>query len=548
MLLPRDMNMIDDCLCDDGVDTTKEEQAAEAMDSEQFMCQGRYKPKHGVRTPESINDCDCYHPYEKDPSSQECVLTTCPRAGNYEPKADVTVVTSLADCMCTLPYLKIETSGQCVMSSDEDAATIAANVRREYKCPPNSTPTPDITPRSFDDCHCSWGFVRNAKEEYDCACLAGFEMAPLSEEEIARGDGDGFHCVASPEKNIQAEEAAATCRAPQVIHPLSGDCRLPVEEIPTKRTMQSNTLELGAKPEGVMFRGIEYAYDIVDGNIMVIQGDVAIGERSHDFVIIQGVESSCFSFIGRIGGPQRLGVSADCGLGNVVHVLLHAIGLRHAVDRADRDEHVRIAWECIPEAKRSYFVAEDMNSLPEPTTRRAANHVLDPPPYDFFSIMHHPADAFVHFVPSDKKPQWCPSVVPLVANAETRLAVMRDMGQRERMSTTDVESVWALYPGLKKKHQQQQKAGKNGEAQPEDLHEKYVHTDEDKVQVESAAGHASAHRSFGQRFISFLGAIAMLVGFGALLAFATNELRRRALLTSEDFFYEAPLIDSKNDI
>ncbi|RLN58143.1 hypothetical protein BBJ29_005982 [Phytophthora kernoviae] len=337
---------------------------------------------------------------------------------------------------------------------------------------------------------------------------------------------------------MQAEEAAATCRAPQVIHPLSGDCRLPVEEIPTKRTPKTKALELGAKPEGVMFRGIEYAYDIVDENIMVIQGDVAIGER---FVWDDKHPDD-------EEGESRLGVSADCGLGNVVHVLLHAIGLRHAVDRADRDEHVRIAWECIPETKRSYFVTEDMNYSPEPTTRRAADRVLDPPPYDFFSIMHHPADAFVHSVPDDKKAQWCPSVVPLVANAETRLAVMRDMGQRERMSTTDVESVWALYPGLKKKHHQHQKAGENGEAEPEDLHERYLHTVEDKVQVESAAGHAGGHRSFGQRFISFLGAITMLVGFGALLAFATNELRRRALLSSEDYFYEAPLIDSKNDI
>lgn len=31
MLLPRDMEMIDDCLCDDGVDTTEEEAAADAL-------------------------------------------------------------------------------------------------------------------------------------------------------------------------------------------------------------------------------------------------------------------------------------------------------------------------------------------------------------------------------------------------------------------------------------------------------------------------------------------------------------------------------------
>ncbi|KAL4106071.1 hypothetical protein PRIC1_004125 [Phytophthora ramorum] len=897
MLLPRDMEMIDDCLCNDGVDTTKEESEANAMDNDEFTCRGRYKPKRGGSPAKSVADCDCYHPYEKDRSTQECVLTSCPRAGNYEPVPGVSVVTSLADCTCTAPYVKVSTSGQCALS---DGGT-TANVRGNYKCPPNSTPTPDAAPRSFADCHCSWGFVRNSFEECereyaafvcpvnsvkrsdlaigerprgfsdceclsngnyrrddeahacwsvsqmkarkakrknsnargeadefeytefdvvdrdtqvyecppfsravatvphsveqcqclsgyawklpemtcvrasayrcpdhsykriktrgsevesgfedcacargyfldavaqrcvpwmlansnscpayavltqwplqsnanckcvyglnqtiyeeeeaaqrkaqaeeivnggtldqtppmkrrrkecntrspdstladfsqcphdsiatnwpvataeDCTCLEGFEMAPLSAEELARGVGDGFRCVASPEKSMLAAEAAATCHAPQAIHPLSGECRLPVEEIPVTKPSKKSRLEPGAKPEGVLFRGIEYDYELVDDNIMIIQGDVAIGERfvwdeadpddaedsttriehvlhgyynsgrdhrwphehlcfqvdksarpflrtllsaiehithatgfklhrcggdncrtdrrciSHDFVVVQGVESSCYSFVGRIGGPQRLGVSADCGLGNVVHVLLHAIGLRHAVDRPDRDEHVRIAWECIPETKRSYFVVEDMSSAPTPT--RAADRVLAPPPYDLFSIMHHPVDAFVHSVPGDDKPHWCPSVVPLVADHDKRLAIMREMGQREQMTTTDVKSVWALYPGLKKKHHDRQKSGESGEAEAEDLHDSFVHTGDDALGTDSAAGRASQHRGLGQRLVSFLGAVVMLVGFGALLAFITTELRRRAMLSSDtDYFYEAPLIDSKNDI
>ncbi|KAG6959328.1 hypothetical protein JG687_00008867 [Phytophthora cactorum] len=186
---------------------------------------------------------------------------------------------------------------------------------------------------------------------------------------------------------------------------------------------------------------------------------------------------------------------------------------------------------------------------PAPTPTRAKDHVLDPPPYDLFSIMHHPVDAFVHSDSDDTKPQWCPSVVPLIADDDKRLAVMKDMGQRERMTTTDVKSVWALYPGLKKKHHDRQKAGESGEAQAEDLHDSFLHTDEDAVKTESAAGYGGQHRGFGQRLVSFLGAVVTLVGFGAMLAFITTELRRRALLSSgDDYFYEAPLIDSKNDI
>jgi hypothetical protein len=893
MLLPRDMEMIDDCLCDDGVDTTAEEAAADAMDGESFTCRGRYKPKRGV-SPKSVADCACYHPYEKDPATQECVLTGCPRAGNYEPLPGVDKVASLADCTCTAPYTKVETSGQCELGDRQDEAKAPGR----FKCPPYSAPTPGVAPQSFADCHCSWGFVRNNFEECereraayvcpvnsakrsdlpigerprgfsdceclstgeyrrdeeahacwpvsqmkarkakrkhsnvrgdaeeaeyadfevvdrdtrpyecppfsravatvphsveqcqclpgyawklpemtcarasayrcpehafkrsrvrgseveigfedcacargffldavarrcvpwmlansnscppyavltqwplqsnanckcvyglnatlsqedeeaqrravadiiadggtadqappvkrrkkecnsrepdapgpdfsqcphdsmatswpvasadDCTCLDGFEMAPLSEEEIARGVGDGFRCVAEPDKAVLAAEAAAACHAPGVIHPLSGDCRLPVEEIPAKK---ASSLEKGATPEGVLFKGIEYDYELVDDNVMVIQGDVAIGERfvweeaepddeedtttrvehvlhgyynsgrdhrwahdqlcfqvdtsarpflrtvlaaaehiahatgfafhrctgdncrtdmgcvSHDYVVVQGTDASCYSFVGRIGGPQRLGVSADCGLGNVVHVLLHAVGLRHAVDRLDRDEHVRIAWECVPESKRSYFVAEDVGTVPTPT--KAADRVLDPPPYDLFSIMHHPVDAFVHSVPGDDRPHWCPSVVPLVADDDQRLQVMQDMGQRERMTAADVQSVWALYPALKKRHHDRQKAGESGEAEAEELHESFLHTQDDAVEAEAASDHASRQRGFGQRLVSFLGAVITLVGFGAMLAFISTELRRRTLLSSDaDYFYEAPLIDSKNDI
>ncbi|KAG6961346.1 hypothetical protein JG688_00009128 [Phytophthora aleatoria] len=742
MLLPRDMEMIDDCICNDGVDTTAQEAAADAMDAGEFICKGRYKSKRGAPAPRSFADCDCYHPWShsltvrvqrllsksrrRDNVYAETVtklhwgfvrnsLEACEREFaayvcpiNSVKRSDLPIgerPRGFFDCEClsTGDYQRDEEAHACWPVSQMQARKAKrkhSNVRdtevdeyadfevvdREataYQCPPFSRAVATV-PHSieqcqcipgklqgseietgFEDCACARGYFldavaqrcsnanckcvyglnetiyeeegearRNAEDQevvrkrrkecntrpvdssrpdfsqcpHDsmattwpaesadgCTCLSGLEMTPLTEQEISRGVGDGFHCVATKEKKILADEAVAACRAPGVIHSLSGECRLPIEEIPEKKTTDT-------KLEGVLFKGIEYHYELVDDTIMVIQGDVAIGERfvwddvdpadpeevttriehvlhgyynsgrdhrwphekicfqvdksarsflrtllSHDFVVVQGVQSSCYSFVGRIGGPQRLGVSADCGLGNVVHVLLHAVGLRHAVDRVDRDEHVRIAWECIPESKRSYFVVEEMSPAPTPT--RAKDHVLDPPPYDLFSIMHHPVDAFVHSDSDDTKPQWCPSVVPLIADDDKRLAVMKDMGQRERMTTTDVKSVWALYPGLKKKHHDRQKVGESGEAQAEDLHDSFLHTDEDAVETESAAGYDGQHRGFGQRLVSFLGAVVTLVGFGAMLAFITTELRRRALLSSgDDYFYEAPLIDSKNDI
>ncbi|POM70301.1 Hypothetical protein PHPALM_13279, partial [Phytophthora palmivora] len=137
MLLPRDMEMIDDCICNDGVDTTAEEAAADAMDNGAFACKGRYKPKRGSPSvPRSVADCDCYHPYEKDSKTLECVLTSCPRAGNYALKPGVQEVTSLADCTCEAPYVKVETTGQCVLGD-------GAQTRGKYH----------------------WGFVRNSLEQ-----------------------------------------------------------------------------------------------------------------------------------------------------------------------------------------------------------------------------------------------------------------------------------------------------------------------------------------------------------------------------------------------
>ncbi|KAL7686007.1 putative peptidase, metallopeptidase, metallopeptidase, catalytic domain superfamily [Plasmopara halstedii] len=878
MVLPRDMEMINDCLCGEEVDVSAEEAAADPMETRKFLCKGRYKyRRNSASAPRSVADCDCYPPYEKDPRSQECILTSCPRAGNYEPWVGVGKVSSLDDCTCTAPFVKVDTSGQCVRGNGKSNA----QVRIKYECPPNSTPTPDIEPQSFADCHCSWGFVRDSRqlcerefaayvcpvnsvkrsdlpilerprgffdceclssEQYerdeeahacwsvsqikrrkakrssnlyeeiedanlevvntavtpyqcppfslavatiahsvdqcqcipgygwkvpemncvrtsaykcpehaykrfqlqgseietsfddcacargyfldavaqrcvpwilansnacppfailkqwplqsnanceclyglnetvrdeqnearrktkynansdssqiirtskrecnrrpfdnaspdfsqcphdsiattwpvtsanDCTCLFGLEKTSLTLKEVSQGAGDGFHCVATPANKILFDEAAAACRAPYVLHPLSGKCRLPVEETISK-----------SNPEGVLYKGIEYHYELVDDNVMVIQGDIAIGERyvwqvfdpddpeeittrvehvlhgyynsgrdhrwhhetmcyqveksaypflrtfkaatehithatgfefqqcggnncrtdkscrNHDYVVVQSVESSCYSFVGRIGGPQRLGISADCGLGNIVHVLLHAVGLRHAIDRVDRDEHVRIAWECIPESKRSYFVVEEMSMTP--ISHREEDHILEPPSYDLFSIMQHPIDAFVHSDMDESKPHWCPSVVPLVADKDERLDLMKEMGQRDRMTITDVNSVWALYPGLKKKHQKRQNAGESGEAIVEELHDSFMHTNPDTTEIKASANEGKQHRSFGQRLMSFFGAIVTLVGFGALLALLSTELRRRVLLSSsDDFFYEAPLIDSKNDI
>ncbi|KAK1945394.1 hypothetical protein P3T76_003927 [Phytophthora citrophthora] len=118
--------------------------------------------------------------------------------------------------------------------------------------------------------------------------------------------------------------------------------------------------------------------------------------------------------------------------------------------------------------------------------------------------MHHPVDTFVHSDPEDSKLQWYPSITPLVSDDKQRLAVKKDMSQRERIVASDVESVWDLYPELKKKHHDRQNPGESGEAEAVELHEIFVHTDEDTIENETAPEHGSQHRRFGQSLVRFL--------------------------------------------
>lgn len=624
-----------------------------------FECPPFSKPLAAM--PHSVEQCECLPGYGWKTPEMLCMRMStyeCP-VHAYKAESAKHVEESFADCACASGYYRDDVLQRCVewvLTNDNGCPPFAylkhwplqskANCECIYglaevdpsepaKAAPRCNTSPSMTMDgkfTFSECPVnslatSWP-VSNLLQ---CSCLYGFDVAPMSDADLARGDGELFQCA--PVEAVDVEEQALGCRAPMVLSKLTGACRLPLEEVVPRQPLDGEAPREGT----VQFKGIEYDYVLTDENIMVTQGDIAIGELltwntsalddpergpqpatshvlhgyynaerdhrwrdatmcfqvdqtahrfasmvrdamahisaatgftfrdcaggacrndaqcSHDYVNVQATPSSCYSYIGRIGGPQPLGVSAQCGRGNVLHVLLHAIGLHHTIDRPDRDEHVRIAWECVPEAKRTNFVIEDIQR----SARAAINNGdddNDDVPYDFFSIMHHPADAFVHSTVQTlssnngaASPAWCQSVFPLITDFDERLDVLGSMGQRELLAVTDIHAVWKLYPALQT---QDRAATYASDATTTDsdpnVFASRLHTSEDVLEVAGAMERSRMQRRsgrFAQRAASFIGAIVTLCGFGAFLAFAVAEVRKRTLRNADAFYAESLLED-----
>lgn len=135
-----------------------------------------------------------------------------------------------------------------------------------------------------------------------------------------------------------------------------------------------------------------------------------------DYVEIVSDEPACWSFIGRIGGRQRLNLIPECEFGAAVHELGHVIGLWHEQAREDRDAYVRINWD---------------NILPS-QVHNFNQHITDGDDvngYDYSSIMH--------YGPYDFSQNGLPTITPL-QNVF--------IGQRDGLSAGDILSINQNYP------------------------------------------------------------------------------------------------------
>lgn len=87
-----------------------------------------------------------------------------------------------------------------------------------------------------------------------------------------------------------------------------------------------------------------------------------------------------WSYVGRIGGVQLLGIyNWDYNL-VIVHELGHALGLLHEQSRIDRDQYVEVLWQNIaPGAEANFYTWEGTGIFA---------------PYNFNSVMHYDQYAF----------------------------------------------------------------------------------------------------------------------------------------------------------
>ena len=145
-----------------------------------------------------------------------------------------------------------------------------------------------------------------------------------------------------------------------------------------------------------------------------------------NYIIFRGMTASgCTSPVGKVGGGQVVGLNDSCSMGQVVHEIGHALGMRHEQSRCDRDSYITIHWN---------------NIIDDDDVRAQFNkHCTasdDIGPYDLGSIMHYRYNDY-------GKPS---GMLGLAMTTITALSGASVPGQRDSLSMVDRYTINVMYP------------------------------------------------------------------------------------------------------
>lgn len=116
---------------------------------------------------------------------------------------------------------------------------------------------------------------------------------------------------------------------------------------------------------------------------------IGFGTENSNYIKFDLGEQNCNSYLGMIGdikNGQTISLSDDCGVKEIVHEIMHALGFIHEHSRADRDQYLDVHWENIDEVYHLQFM-----KFPDDFYNTRAH------PFDFKSIMLYPPKTFSKF-------------------------------------------------------------------------------------------------------------------------------------------------------
>lgn len=142
-----------------------------------------------------------------------------------------------------------------------------------------------------------------------------------------------------------------------------------------------------------------------------------------DYVYITtAAVNDCASPVGRQGGQQMVYLGSSCSLGNIIHELLHAMGMHHEHVRCDRDSYLSINWANMKDPSEPYYV-------------KACDGFDEYGVYDYGSIMHY--GPYADAINTSTR-----TLTPVPFSSTN----LNKMGQRTGMSSRDASTIAQMYP------------------------------------------------------------------------------------------------------